>query len=114
MCIMLNQTSFKQVDPIRRKFFKKYPNAEVTSKADPNKMKEMIRTLGFYNRRTATIIKFSKQWLGDWKNVIDLYGIGRYASDSWKIFQEYNFDIEVTDKELTRYLAWLKNEGITN
>ena len=36
----------------------------------------------------------------------DLPGVGKYAADSWKIFQEGNIDIQVEDKELIKYVEW--------
>jgi hypothetical protein len=33
-----------------------------------------------------------------------LYGIGKYGSDSYEIFFKNNYTVEPTDKELQRYL----------
>ena len=46
----------------------------------------------------------SRKWLEGFKEVQELPGIGRYASDSWKIFVEKNYTLEVTDKKLKLYL----------
>jgi hypothetical protein len=40
----------------------------------------------------------------DGNNATDLYGIGKYGSDSYEIFFKHNFNVEPTDKELKRYL----------
>lgn len=104
---MLNQTSFKQVDQVRHEFFLKYPNAESLSLADELEVSRIIRPLGFYNRRARTLVRFSKEWLTwDGNDVSDLHGIGRYASDSWKIFQQNDTSIQVEDKKLLMYLSW--------
>jgi hypothetical protein len=34
----------------------------------------------------------------------DLYGIGKYGSDSYEIFFKQNYSVQPTDKELIRYL----------
>ena len=40
----------------------------------------------------------------DHRDAADLHGIGRYGSDSYKIFYLGETNIEVTDKELKKYL----------
>lgn len=105
-CIFLNQTTRTQVDQIRDEFFNRYPAAETAARADEKEMADVIRCLGFYNKRAKTIIRFSKQWLTKkWSRVDELHGIGRYAYDSWKIFQEGRLDISVEDKKLKIYLS---------
>ena len=37
-------------------------------------------------------------------DAIELYGIGKYGSDSYEIFFKQNYAVEPTDKELIRYL----------
>jgi hypothetical protein len=49
------------------------------------------------------------EWNGN--NVLDLPGVGKYASDSWKIFQEGVYNITVEDKELKKYLQWINENG---
>jgi hypothetical protein len=40
----------------------------------------------------------------DGEDATELYGIGKYGSDSYEIFFKQNFTVEPTDKELKRYL----------
>jgi methyl-CpG-binding domain protein 4 len=104
-CIFLNQTSRDQVDKIRLEFFKKYPNPKSAIAANSEEMANLISVLGFKNRRTQTIQKFSKDWVEkSWEDPIDLYGIGKYGQDSWEIFQLQNFKVEPTDGALRSYL----------
>ncbi len=108
-CIMLNCTSRKQVDQVRDQFFRLYPDADSARNADPNEMAEVIALLGFKNRRAKTIIQFSNDWITrEWREPIELYGIGKYGQDSWEIFQKGNLDVEPTDGVLKKYLAWAK------
>lgn len=108
-CIMLNCTSRKQVDQVREEFFKKYPDPQAAHAADPLEMSSLISILGFKNRRTSTIIKFSKEWISlSWKEPSELHGIGKYAQDSWEIFQKGNLNVEPTDGVLSTYLNWAK------
>lgn len=110
-CIMLNCTSRKQVDQVREEFFRIYPHPEDAACAEPGDMARIIAPLGFKNRRSGTIIKFSNQWLTrDWREPNELSGIGNYGQDSWEIFQKGNLDVEPTDGVLHKYLAWAKTQ----
>ena len=108
-CIFLNQTTRKQVDKIREEFFLKYPDAEKASKADLKEMASIIRPLGFYNRRSKTIKKFSEEYIDSkWTEPSELYGIGNYAQASWDIFQKYDVSVETNDGPLNKYLSWAR------
>ena len=66
---------------------------------------ERLRPLGFYNRRANTIIRFTHEYINkQFKHISELYGIGKYASDSYEIFIKGNNNVEPTDKILLRYL----------
>ena len=104
-CILLNQTSYKQVHLIRDELFETYPDPESMSVADERELAELLRPLGLYNRRAVTLKKFSEQYLEGFTDVGDLYGIGRYAVDSWKIFQDGDLSVRPTDSVLKRYLS---------
>lgn len=110
--MMLNQTCYKQVDKIRDAFFDRFPSAEALVDADENEIISIIRPLGFYNKRAKAWKKFSRAWLlWDGSDVSSLPGVGKYASDSWKIFQEGIYSITVEDKELKKYLQWIQEAG---
>jgi methyl-CpG-binding domain protein 4 len=110
-CIMLNCTSRKQVDRVRDRFFELYPDPESAICADPEEMAEVIAHLGFKNKRTRTIQRFSKDWVElDWIEPKELYGIGKYAQDSWEIFRKGNLNVDPTDGVLNKYLAWAKTQ----
>jgi hypothetical protein len=40
----------------------------------------------------------------DRNDATELYGIGKYGSDSYEIFFKQNYSVQPTDKELLRYL----------
>ena len=67
--------------------------------------REAIRPLGFYNVRTNRIIRFSHDYINKkFNRASELYGIGKYAEDSYEIFINGNLNVEPTDKILIRYL----------
>lgn len=104
-CIMLNQTHNRQVRRFIYDFFEAYPTPQsITEDAIPD-MVERLRPLGFYNRRANTIFRFSQEYINkEFKHVSELYGIGKYASDSYEIFINDNADVQPTDKILRAYL----------
>jgi endonuclease III len=65
---------------------------------------EVIKSTGFSKVKSDRIIRMSQKWMSGFSEVTDLPGVGRYASDSWKIFIQKNLSIQVTDKKLQAYL----------
>lgn len=115
VCQMLNQTSWRQVDQCTPTFFTKWPTAEKLVEASQSEIIEVIRPLGFYNRRSFTLLKFSLAWIdlcSQWPSprlapldkIQSLPGIGKYALDSWRIFQLRDYTAQPTDKVLRAYL----------
>jgi hypothetical protein len=97
------------VDKIREELFEKWPTAQAMKDADEKELAECIRSLGMQNKRTNTLKRFSKEWLEKWEDPSSLYGIGKYAKDSWKIFYQDAIDIEPSDHVLKDYLEWKKS-----
>jgi endonuclease III len=108
-CILLNQTSNQQVRKILPELFELIPEPHSAAMVDPELIQSTIRSTGFSKIKTKRIIAMSRKWLEGFDNVGELPGIGRYASDSWEIFVNNNFSLEVTDKKLRMYLERLNN-----
>ena len=86
-CIFCNQTKRVKAEPVLWKFFEKYPTAHEAAKAQTDQLIPMLSPLGLQKRRATTLIRFSKEFLEkEWKAPSELYGIGKYATDAWKIF----------------------------
>jgi len=102
---MLNQTNNKQVRQVIYDFFRSYPTPQsITQESIPD-ITERLRPLGFYNRRAQSILRFSYEYINkEFEHITDLYGIGKYASDSYEIFIKKNKNVQPTDKILIRYL----------
>lgn len=103
-CILLNQTTNQQVRKVLPDLFSLISNPETAIKISPYLIQSVIRSTGFSKIKTERIVAMSRKWLEGFKEVQELPGIGRYASDSWKIFVEKNYNLEVTDKKLKLYL----------
>lgn len=116
VCFMLNQTSHKQVDKVRHEFFSRYPNAQAFLDSVDSEVIELIKPLGFYNRRVKAWKEFCSQWIAigtdtpSLAQLIEMKGVGKYALDSWKVFQLYEYDTEVQDHVLNWYVDWAREE----
>lgn len=109
-CMMLNQTTRQQVDRVRHEFFRRWPNARKAMSADPLEMAELIKPLGFSNKRSTGIIKMSADYIEkEWREPKDLYGLGQYAQDSYDIFIRKRLDLKnPADKFLSKYMEWAR------
>ena len=103
-CILLNQTSNKQVRPILSSVFELIPNPISASGVDLKVLAEVIKTTGFQNIKASRIKNLSQKWNAGFSDVSELPGIGRYGKDSWEIFVNGRRDISPTDKKLIKYL----------
>lgn len=104
--IMLNQTGRKPVKTVLPEFLNRWPDAQTYLTSTPDEVISVIRPLGFYNRRENSIRRMSEDYLRwDQKDATKLYGIGRYGSESYRIFW-LGERFEPQDKELRAYLGY--------
>mgnify|MGYP000939180793 CR=1 FL=1 len=103
--IMLNQTGRKPVKTALPEFLYWFPTPHAVIEADEVFVKSIIASLGMSNVRYKRLIGMSRDYLAwDGVDATDLYGIGKYGSDSYEIFFKKNYSVKPTDKELKRYL----------
>ena len=108
--ICLNLTDRKQVKQVLPKLFKKYPNPVSFIRGHASTQKKMLKLLGMVNKRYERIQKMSIDILTwDYKDATKLHGIGKYGSDSYRIFYKNEIPKNVQDKELKRYLNDRRN-----
>ena len=89
-------------------FFDRWPDAKAASQGDEDEMREVVRSLGMFNRRVKTIKKMSQQFLEGFENAVDLYGCGKYADDTYRIFMKGEWrDVEPNDHALNDYHGYL-------
>ena len=104
MC--LNLTYRKQVKKLLPKFFKRYPNASTFLRGRYNAQEKMLRPLGMSTVRAKRMRQMSLDFLSwNHKDATDLHGIGKYGSDSYKIFYKNEIPDDVQDKELKKYIG---------
>ena len=103
--ICLNQTGRIQVKRVLPEFFDKWPTPQKYLKSDKKTVIEVIKSLGFYNRRENTIRKMTEDFLTwDGEDATKLFGIGKYGSDSYELFYKKRIPENVGDHELQRYI----------
>lgn len=103
--ICLNQTGRIQVKRVLPEFFDRWPTPEKFLRSRKATVINVIKSLGFYNRRENAIRKMTKDFL-TWNKVdaTKLYGIGKYGSDSYELFYNKRVPENVGDHELKRYI----------
>ena len=103
--ICLNQTGRKKVKKVLPEFFKKFPTAIDLLQSDKDTIADMLEELGMKNVRAQRIWRMSEEYLGwDGEDATELFGIGKYGSDSYKIFYKNEIPDNIQDKELKRYV----------
>ena len=103
--ICLNQTGRKKVKKLLPSFFERFPTAEDLLESDKETIALMLEGLGMKNVRANRIWRMSQDYLTwDGEDATKLFGIGKYGSDSYRIFYRNEIPENVQDKELKRYL----------
>ena len=110
VCLMLNQTSRKQVEPMISQFFDSFPTPEAVVDADDQELRRLLQPLGLVNRRIKTVKRFSEEFVTkSWSSAKDLYGCGKYADDAHKIFIKGDWrEVEPNDHALNDYHGYLR------
>lgn len=112
--IFLNRTTGKAAIPILWQFLDLYPTAHAAIEADTEEIAKLLQPLGLHRKRAAIIQKFSEEYLTkEWRYPDELHGIGKYGSDSYRIFciNEWR-KVKPNDHMLNKYHAWLKTQNL--
>ena len=113
-CIFCNLTRRHTAEPLLWKFFEMYPKASAAALADEKAIESLIQPIGLSKRRAKTLVRMSKEYIAkSWKEPVELYGIGKYANDAWKIFCTDKWkNVQPKDHALVWYHDWLlENHG---
>ena len=87
-CILLNLTTWRQVEPVASEIFRRWPTPGDLARANRAALVDVLRPLGLL-RRAATLQRFSREfatatWSGE--DVRKLHGVGEYAADAYGMF----------------------------
>ena len=103
--ICLNQTGRKKVKKVLPIFFKKFPDPHALLQSNIEEIADILKELGMKYVRSHRIWKMSQDYLKwDGNDATKLFGIGKYGSDSYRIFYKNEIPDNVQDKELKRYI----------
>ena len=103
--ICLNQTHRKQVKRILPDFFRRWPTHVSILQDTREDVEKMIAPLGMRRVRSERIYRMSEQFESwDGEDATELYGIGKYGSDSYRLFYKNEIPENVGDHELKRYI----------
>ena len=86
-CILLNRIRGKQVDVLVDRFFRICGSGGEFLELDRDLVIGMLRPLGLVNRRYEVLIRMTEGYLRGIP-VDALFGIGKYALDSYRMFVE--------------------------
>ena len=103
--ICLNLTNRKQVKAVLPKFFKRWSTHDSLVHATRREIEEVIEPLGMKHVLAERLYRMSEQFK-DWdgEDATELYGIGKYGSDSYELFYKKRIPENVGDHELKRYI----------
>jgi methyl-CpG-binding domain protein 4 len=125
VCALLNRTHGRQVRPMIERFFEICPTPHYVNAHNRPVLHDLLRPLGFINRRLHTVYAVSEWYVGtvevngqewyrgmdDGKWAISVPGCGQYAVDSLNIFL-YNRSEQVSsDSWLNKYLEWKREQN---
>lgn len=108
--ICLNLCTGKVVEPVLEKFFDRYPTFESVLRSTPPALELILRPIGLSRVRAKRIYNMSIQYqTWDGEDATQLCGIGKYGSDSYKIFFKNEIPSDVKDGKLQEYVRRLAN-----
>ena len=103
--ICLNQTGRKQVKSVLPVLFGICPTPVHYLNTTPETIKAIIKPLGMVNVREKRLRRMSSDYLTwDGNDATELYGIGKYGSDSYELFYKNTVPENIGDHELKRYV----------
>jgi methyl-CpG-binding domain protein 4 len=113
-CILINRTHWRQVEPVLQKLRARCKGPKTFLSMPIGELIEILRPLGFYNRRASVLRRFALDWLDEEptssERVMKMSGCGEYAAQSFLIFVEGGRPPadKVTDHKLSWYLEQME------
>jgi endonuclease III len=109
--ICLNLCTGRAFESVHEDLFALWDTPYEMAMADVIDLETLLSQLGLQRRRARNLIRMSTAFafLWDGGDPTDLPGIGKYGSDSYRLFVRGELDISVEDKELRKYLEWIRS-----
>lgn len=107
--IFLNKTSCMCARPRVEEFLRDFSSPLDVLKECPTKLEKYFLDLGLHKKRAEQVWRMSYDYAyKNWRNPKELYGIGKYGEDAYRMFILGDLDIEPTDRFLRIYRDWAK------
>ena len=108
-CIFCNLTKRMTAEPYFWEVLRRWPTPQDLAQASESELVSLIQPLGLSQRRAKALKRMSYEYTHkNWKDdPTKLYGIGKYASDAYRIFilDEWQ-TVEPKDGALVNYVNW--------
>ncbi|XP_060534219.1 methyl-CpG-binding domain protein 4-like [Cylas formicarius] len=105
--IFLNKTSCKSARPYVFWFLEENQDALAVLEKKPGDLEKYFAKLGLQKTRSVQVWRMSYDFVyKQWRRVKDLYGVGRYGEDAFRMFCLGDFSVEPKDRFLKIYKAW--------
>ena len=110
--IFLHKTSSRVALPLFEKFIQKYDAPCKVLSADWREIADLLQPMGLHKKRAQIIIRFSGEYLNkDWLYPDELFGIGKYGRDSYRIFCLGEWKkVQPKDHKLNLYYDWITEQ----
>ncbi len=113
-CQLVNLTAWKTARPVFDAIRARWANPYELSQAPIGDLEDLLRPLGLFRRQSYSLRAMAECWLlrppHTRFDVERLPGCGKYAADSWEIFQEGNLGAKASDRKLLAYLERIKKQ----
>lgn len=108
--IFLNKTTARKARPYVFWFLEDNPDPFTVLTKNVEDLEGYFGYLGLQKTRATQVWKMSYDFLHkDWTKVGELYGVGKYAEDAFRMFCLGDFSVEPEDRYLRIYKAWYVN-----
>ncbi|XP_031330374.1 methyl-CpG-binding domain protein 4-like isoform X2 [Photinus pyralis] len=107
--IFLNKTSCMAAKPNLDAFLEDFRNPHEVIGRRPSDLEPYFVNIGLPKRRAHQVWRMSHDYVHkEWRHVRELYGIGKYGDDAYRIFVLGDLDVEPTDRFLRVYRDWAR------
>ncbi|CAI5464245.1 unnamed protein product [Closterium sp. Yama58-4] len=91
-----------------RRLFQDLPSADDVLSSDMQTLEQFVCSAGFHERWAKNLFIFTREFSsGNWAQITDLPGVGRYVADAYAIFIEGRLQsAHPTDSLLLKYQRW--------
>lgn len=113
-CALLNRTRGQVGVPAAMDVLRRWPEPRALMEAPPFELRRAIRACGFVNKRERFLRLLSQRWWLGAREPDEFRGtcVGKYATDSYRIFCRGEHPRGVTDGKLRPYLAWARKNDV--